>query len=375
MGCACQPWRIGHDASMRPESLDFFKRLLEATGPSSGESPVTQVWLDYVRPYADEVKTDAYGNAVAIINPEAQPRVFVAGHSDEIGMQITYINDQGYAYVQPVGGSDRTMIRGQRVTVHGRDGNVPGVIGSLAIHMQDRMREPKPPQWHEVFVDIGAADRAEAEQHLRVGDLVTIAATWQPLLGTAFASRACDNRIGLFAAAEALRLVHDRRDDLVCGFAAGSTVQEEVGLNGARMVAELARPDVSLVVDVDHATDIPLVKKEQFGDIKLGKGPIVRRGTVNHPRVVARLEQVAETSEIPFQRGIDPMRSGTDADMLFVQHGGIPTAALGLPNRYMHSPNEVIDLRDLETMARLCAEFAVAAQLGETFWADFKWSG
>ena len=352
---------------MRPESLEFLTTLLNTPTPSSEEARGQRVWLDYVKPFADKVETDTYGNAMAVLNPEGSPRIMVEGHADEIAFQIQYIDENGFIYFSGVGGHDPGLARGQRVHIHGRKGEVLGVIGALAIHMQDRGKKAEVPELHELFIDIGAASRKEAEKRVAVGDLITYIVGWQQLNGDIYIARACDNRIGTFVAAETLRLCAKAGKKLKASVVAASAVGEENGLYGAQMLGYSVRPDAALVIDVGQATDIPVTNKKRFGDTRLGKGPILSRGSVNHPVLVKRLEEIALKNKIPFQRGIDPRASGTDADAIFLQRGGIATAAIGVPNRYMHTPVEAVHLKDLENLSLWLTAFILDLRPGETF--------
>jgi len=351
---------------MRPESLEFLTKLLSTPTPSSDEAKGQRVWLDYLAPFADEVETDTYGNALAVLNPDGSPKIMVEGHADEIAFQISYIDDDGFIYFSGVGGHDPSLARGQRVHIHGRKGEVLGVIGALAIHMQGGKKQ-EVPELHELFIDIGAANRKEAEKRVAVGDLITYIVGWQQLNGDIYIARACDNRIGTFVAAEVLRLCSKAGKKLKAQVVAASAIGEENGLFGAAMLGYSVKPDAALVVDVGQATDIPVTNKKRFGDTRLGKGPILSRGSVNHPVLVKRLEDIAIENKIAFQRGIDPRRSGTDADAIFLQKGGIATAAIGVPNRYMHTPVEAVHLGDLENLARWLTAFILDLKHGETF--------
>jgi putative aminopeptidase FrvX len=352
---------------MRPESLAFLTKLLNTPTPSGDEARGQRVWLDYVKPFADKLETDTYGNATAILNPKGSPKIMVEGHADEIAFQIQYIDDDGFIYFSGVGGHDPSLARGQRVHIHGRHGEVLGVIGALAIHMQDRSKKQEVPELHDLFIDIGAANRKEAEQRVAVGDLITYIVGWQQLNGDIYIARACDNRIGTFVAAEVLRLCAKSSKKLRASVVAASAIGEENGLYGAEMIGYSVKPDAALVIDVGQATDIPVTNKKRFGDTRLGKGPILSRGSVNHPVLVKRLEDVAVKNKIAFQRGIDPRRSGTDADAIFLQRGGIATAAIGVPNRYMHTPVEAVHLKDLENLAEWLTAFILDLKPGESF--------
>src|SRR5580658_4815424 len=352
---------------MRPASLDFLATLLSTPTPSGDEARGQRVWLNYLQPLADKVETDTYGNALAVLNPKGTPKIMVEGHADEIAFQIQYIDDDGFIYFSGVGGHDPGLARGQRVHIHGRKGPVLGVSGALAIHMQDRGKKQEVPELHELFIDIGATSRKAAEKRVAVGDLITYVVGWQQLNGDIYIARACDNRIGTFVAAETLRLCAKAGKKLRASVVAASAVGEENGLYGAQMLGYSVRPDAALVIDVGQATDIPITNKKRFGDTRLGKGPILSRGSVNHPVLVKRLEEVAVRNKIAFQRGTDPRRSGTDADAIFLQRGGIATAAIGVPNRYMHTPVEAVHLKDLENLAELLTQFILDLDPHEKF--------
>ncbi|CAN5634806.1 M42 family metallopeptidase [soil metagenome] len=352
---------------MREESFKFLKKLLETPSPSGFEAQGQRVWADYVRETGETVKSDSYGNVFATINPDATPKILLAGHGDELGLMVSFISDEGFLYFQGIGGVDRAMLRGQRVVVHGDEGAVPGVTGHLAIHMQDPEDRKKVPNFHEVFIDIGVKSKAEAEKLVRIGNAVTMDANVLKLAGNRIAARGCDNRIGSWVAAEAFRLVSEKRSKLKSSVVALSTVQEENGLYGAKMAGYRLRPEVALVVDVTHATDIPICSKPRHGDVKLGAGPVISIGSANHPVLVERMREVAKSHKIPVQFEANPRYTGTDADAIFVQRGGIPTLSLGLPNRYMHSPVEVIDLGDLKALADLLAAFCLDVEDDDTF--------
>lgn len=346
--------------------LQFLQNLVETPSPSGFEVAAQRVWAEYVKPCCDEFSSDAYGNAFARLGEKGKgPHIVLAGHVDELGFMVSHISDEGFLHVQGIGGIDPALFRGQRVHVHGPTGMVHGVTGSLAIHLQDPDERKKVPDMHQMYVDIGARSKDEAGELVRVGDAITYADGFEVLQNGRVAARGSDNRIGVWSAGEALRQLSKKRP-AVC-VTAVSTVQEENGLYGATMAGYSLQPDVALVVDVTHATDIPNCSKPKHGDVRLGLGPVISFGSSNHPVVVQRLLDVAAKDKIPVQREANPRRTGTDADAFFLQRGGVPTASLGLPNRYMHSPVEVIDLNDLDAMARLLAAFCRSVKLGESF--------
>ena len=352
---------------MRNESIDFLRTLLNTPSPSGHEARGQRVWLDYLKPWADETFTDAYGNAVAVLNKGGSPRVMLAAHADEIGMTVNYIDKEGFVYVKKLGGIDPAIIKAQRVVIHSRQGPVKGVVGNVAPHLTKSDKERKPPEMHDLFIDIGAASQQEAQQWVRVGDPITLVDEFELLRGDLAVARAFDNRIGTFAVAEALRLLREQAIPPAAEVCAVSNIMEEVGLLGARQIAYTLKPDVALVVDVTHATDYPTVNVQQHGEIKIGLGPTLTHGGCNHPAVVERLEEVARKLNVPLQHEAASNTTGTDTDVIFWTRGGIPSALISLPNRYMHSPVELVSLRDLEHIPPLLTGFALSLEPGKPF--------
>jgi endoglucanase len=343
----------------------FLDDLLTTASPSGYETAGQRVWIDYVSEFADDVRTDEYGNAVAVLEGEG-PEVAFAGHADEIGFIVRRIDDDGFVHLGRIGGSDKSVSRGQHVTIHGSDGPVNGVIGQTAIHLRDGddgyddVREQK--------VDIGVEDGDAARELVEVGDPITFSTTVEELQGDRLAARGVDNRVGTWTAAEGLRQAAER--DVDATVYAVSTVQEEVGLQGARMVGFDLAPDAAIAVDVTHASDSPDAPGDRTAEISLGEGPVVSRGSANHPVVVEAVREAAADDEIDVQLAAAGIRTGTDADAFYVQQGGIPSLNLGLPNRYMHTPVEVIDATDLDAAAELLAGFADLAGEYEEFGVD-----
>jgi endoglucanase len=352
---------------MRDQSLQFLKTLVNTPSPVGHEARGQRVWLDYAKQFADETFSDAYGNCVAVLNKGGSPRLMIAGHADEIAMAVNYIDEQGYLYVRKMGGVDAAITKAQRVVIHTRTGPVKGVVGNVAPHLMKDDKDPKPPKIHDLFIDIGVGSRKDAEGLVRVGDPITLTDEFDLLRNDLAVARAFDNRIGTFAVAETLRLLKESKAKLQAEVCAVSNVQEEVGLLGARQIAYSLKPDVALVVDVTHATDYPTVSKAQHGDTRVGKGPAITHGGCNHPEVVARIEAVAKAKKIPLQHEAMSSSSGTDTDVIFWTRGGIASALISLPNRYMHSPVEVVSLKDLEKIPELLAAFAVSLKKGEEF--------
>ena len=353
---------------MNKRSLQFLETLVNTPSPSGHESRGLRVWMDYVSQYADETYSDAYGNCVAVLNKGGGPRLMLAGHADEIGMTVNFIDDDGYVYVRRLGGTNPAITRAQRVIIHSRKGPVKGVVGSVAPHlMRTDTGSPKVPKIHELFIDIGADSRKAAEKLVRVGDPITLNDQFELLRDDLVVARAFDNRVGTWAVAETLRLLKTGRVTLNAEVCVVANTMEEVGLFGARQIAYSLHPDVALVMDVTHATDYPTVDKRQHGDIKVGQGPTVTHGNCNHPEVIKRVEQVAKRLKINLQHEAISSTSGTDTDAVFWTRGGIPSGLISLPNRYMHSPVEVVSLKDLEQIPQLMAGFAKSLKKGEQF--------
>ena len=352
---------------MRDESLQFLRTLINTPSPTGHEARGQRVWLDYASQFADESYSDAYGNCVAVLNKGGSPRLMLAGHADEIAMTVNFINDEGFIYVRKLGGIDAAITKAQRVTIHTRNGPVKGVVGNVAPHLTKTEKERKVPEMHDLFIDIGVANRKAAEKLVQIGDPITLVDEFDLLRGDLAVARAFDNRIGTFAVAEALRLLREDGKKLHAEISAVSNIMEEVGLYGARQIAYTLKPDVALVVDVTHATDYPTVSQPQHGDIKIGKGPTITHGGSSHAEVVARIEKVAHARKIKLQHEAMSSSSGTDTDAIFWTRGGIPSALISLPNRYMHSPVELVSLKDLEQIPELMAAFALSLKPGEEF--------
>ncbi len=352
---------------MREPSLNFLRTLVNTPSPVGHEVRGQRVWLDYVSEFADETFSDAYGNCVAVLNKGGTPRLMLAGHADEIAMAVNYIDADGFIYVRKMGGVDPAITKAQRVTIHTHKGPVRGVVGNVAPHLMKDDKEPKPPKIHDLFIDIGAADKREARKLVAIGDPITLVDEFELLRNDLAVARAFDNRIGTFAVAEALRLLKTGKGRLQAEVCAVSNVQEEVGLLGARQIAYALKPDVALVVDVTHATDYPTVNKAQHGNVKIGRGPAITHGGCNHPEVVRRIEAVAKARKIALQHEAMSATSGTDTDVIFWTRGGIPSGLVSLPNRYMHSPVEIVNLKDLEQIPELLAGFALSLKAGEEF--------
>jgi putative aminopeptidase FrvX len=354
---------------MNDRSLAFLRQLLNTPGPSGFEADVARLWREEAARFCDQVDTDVSGNSWAVIGAGGAPRVMLAGHIDEIGLMLTHIDDDGYLYFEGIGGWDPQVLVGQRVRLLTREGPVLGVVGKKPIHLIKQEEREKASKITDLWIDIGAAKREDAlRRGVRVGDPGVLDAALLELDGDLIASRAIDNRIGAFVVLEALRLLAEGERP-AAQVVAVATAQEEIGYSGggARTAAFRLEPQVAVVVDVTFATDAPGVEKKELGEHKLGGGPVLSRGSAANPLVFERLARVAEHEQIPFSIAASPRFSSTDADAIYLTRAGVATAVVSVPNRYMHSPNEIVSTADLERSARLIAAFVRSLEPGDDF--------
>ncbi len=347
----------------------FLEKLLITPSPTGFEGSGVQVWKNYVDQFANEVVTDAYGSCAAKISISGDvATVMLEAHCDEIGMVVQHISENGFVYINKLGGSDSTIARAKKVFIHNKRGSVVGVTGNTAIHLQDQKNGGgKQPAWKEIYVDIGVSSKEEALGLVQVGDPITYASDFEYLNEEILTGRALDNRIGGYIVAEALRKLNEKKKDLKVNVIALNAVQEEVGGFGARMMSYRFMPDVALVTDVTHATDTPGIDQKEHGTVEMGKGPAIQHGGANHPKVVAFLEEVCENAKIEIQHEATSVRTGTDTDSIFYQQTGIPSALISLPLRYMHSPVETCNMNDVEHLIDLMVEAVLAMRPDQTF--------
>ncbi len=347
---------------MRKESLNFLEKLLDAPSPSGYEQPAQRVFREYVSPFCDEVTTDVMGNVYARISGKGKnlPRVMIVGHTDEIGLQIKYIDDKGFLYFAAVGGVDAHLTPGKRVAVHTANGPLPGVIGKKPIHLMDNKDRETVVKLEAQYIDIGACDKKEAQKLVRVGDAVTFDSTFTRLQNDRVSSRGFDDKAGCFVVAEVLRLVAASEKKLAIDLYGVSSVQEEIGMRGGTTSCYSINPDVGICVEVDFATDQPDVEKKHNGEVALGKGPILARGANINPHLFELLLTAAGKEKIEIQHTASPRGTGTDANVMQISRGGVATALVKIPLRYMHTTIETVSLGDIENAARL-----IVAALGK----------
>lgn len=342
---------------MNEPSFSFLKNLLSTPSPSGFEKPIQDVVRAWANPLAHEVTTDRHGNVIAVANPQGRPRIMLAGHCDQIALMVQHLDDNGYLYVQPMGGWDMQILLGQRLTVWTREGGITGVVARKAPHLLTGEEKNKVPQFQDIWIDIGARDLKEAEMIVRPGDPVTVELTHQPMRNHLLTSPGLDDKVGVWVVMETLRRLQGQA--LQAAVYCVSTVQEEIGLRGATTSAYGIHPTVGIAVDVTHATDTPGSEKKQLGNTKLGGGPVVFRGPNINPHVHDRLVAAAQAQELLVQiRGV-PRATGTDANAMQLAREGVATGLVGIPNRYMHSPVEMVSLDDLDQAATLLTAFCL----------------
>lgn len=343
---------------MEPRAVDFLRGLLDAPGPSGYERAPAGIWRREAESFADEVYGDVTGNSYARLTRDGGPKVMIEGHIDEIGLLITHIDEQGFLWFEQIGGWDDQVVVGQRLRIAGRDGDVVGVIGKKAAHLLRQEDRDKPTKTRDMWIDIGAKDRDDAKRRVRVADAAVVDANFVHLTDDLCVSRSMDNRVGAFVALEAARLLHDERP--VADVFAVATAQEEVSFAGAFTAAVQLEPMVAIAIDVTHATDYPGADKKANSEVTLGGGPVLTRGASINPIVFEGLLAAGERLglDCPIQGAA--RNSGTDADAMVRAGRGTATGLVSIPNRYMHSPNEVVSLTDLHNAARVIAEFVRA---------------
>jgi putative aminopeptidase FrvX len=347
------------------EAPKFLTELLHARSPSGYEFEAQKVFDEHVKPAADKYAKDAIGNRLATLNPEGDPVLMLAGHMDELGLIITYVNKEGFLYFDTIGGHDRVMIPGRRVIIQTADGPVKGVTGKRAIHLMDEADRKKVPERHEIWIDIGAASKKAALSRVAIGDVATYDHEFEIVHGSIGVARAFDNKVGAYIVGETLIRLAGQRKKLDAKVVSVATAQEEIGVRGATTAVYSVDPHVAIAVDVSHATDHPDCDNRKFGETKLGGGPMICRGPNINPKVYDRLVRCAKHLKIPFQYEADPRPTGTDARALQMGRGGVATGLVSIPLRYMHTPSEMVDLEDVENCVKLLVEFALSLETGD----------
>ena len=352
---------------LNAKSLKFLEEYLNNAAPTGYESNGQRIWMKYLKPYVDEFITDNYGTAVGVINPEKKFKVVIEGHSDEISWYVNYITDNGLIYVIRNGGSDHQIAPSKWVNIHTKKGVVKGVFGWPAIHVRDHAKEA-PPKIDNIFIDIGAKDKKEVEKMgVHVGCVITYPDSFHILNKNKFVCRAIDNRAGGFMIAEVARLLKENKDKLPFCLYVTNSVQEEIGLRGAEMITNTLKPDLAIVTDVTHDTSTPMIEAKKQGDAKIGKGPVITYAPAVQNNLREKIIRIAEKNKIPYQRLASSRYTGTDTDAFAYSNGGVPSALISLPLRYMHTTVEMVQKEDVENVIRLIYETLKSIKSNESF--------
>ncbi len=351
---------------MEKESYTFLEDMLTTPSPSGYEQPIQKVVREYSTPFSDDVSTDWHGNVIAAVNPDSRLKIMLAGHCDQIGLLVNHIDNEGFLRVAPIGGWDVQMLIGQNMQVWTKSGPISGIIARKAIHLLKPDERKVVPELKDLWIDIGVADGNEAKELVQIGDPVTLELGVRKLRNGMMFSPGMDNKVGAWVCISALqRFVEKGKSD--AGVFAVSTVQEEIGLRGARTSAFSIDPQLGIAVDVTHATDCPTIDENELGTCKIGAGPVLFRGPNVNPVMFEQLTEIAKTQDIPIQVSGLSKAASNDGNAMQISRGGLATAIIGIPNRYMHSPVEVISLDDLDHAATLIAEFCLTLKKESDF--------
>ncbi len=352
---------------LKKTSLTFLENYLNNASPTGFEAEGQKIWMDYLKPYVDTFITDTYGTAVGVINPDAKYKVVIEGHADEIAWYVNYITDDGLVYVIRNGGSDHQIAPSKRVNIHTKNGIVKGVFGWPAIHTRNRDKEENP-KTSNIFIDLGCDTKAEVEKMgVHVGCVITYPDEFMIMNENKFVCRAIDNRMGGFMIAEVARLLHENKKTLPFGLYTTNSVQEEVGLRGAEMITQTIKPNVAIITDVCHDSTTPMIDKKIEGETKIGKGPVVTYAPAVQNNLRELIINTAIEKEIPFQRLASSRVTGTDTDAFAYSNGGVASALISLPLRYMHTTVEMVHREDVENVIKLIYETILKIENNESF--------
>jgi putative aminopeptidase FrvX len=352
---------------MREESLKFLEKYVNNASPTGFEWSGQQLWLEYIKPYIHEHFTDTYGTVVGVINPDAPYKVVIEAHADEISWFVNYITKEGYIYLRKNGGSDHSIAPSKRVNIHTAKGIVKGIFGWPAIHVRDNDND-KPPTMKNIFLDLGCSSKEEVEElGVHVGCVATFDDEFMILNNKYFVGRALDNRIGGFMIAEVARRIKENGNQLPFGLYIVNSVQEEIGLRGAEMIAHRIKPDVAIITDVCHDTQSPAYSKVSSGDLSAGKGPVLTYGPAVQNNLLHMIIDVANKQNVPFQRASAYRATGTDTDAFAYSNAGVCSALISLPLKYMHTTVEMVSREDVDNVIKLMYEFVVHLPGGHDF--------
>jgi putative aminopeptidase FrvX len=355
------------ESILKETSLAFLENYLNNASPTGFEAEGQKLWMDYLKPYVDTFITDTYGTAVGVINPDASYKVVIEGHADEIAWYVNYITDDGLIYVIRNGGSDHQIAPSKRVNIHTKKGIVKGIFGWPAIHTRNRDKEENP-KISNLFIDLGCETKEQVEKMgVHVGCVITYPDEFMIMNENKFVCRAIDNRMGGFMIAEVARLLYENNIKLPFGLYITNSVQEEVGLRGAEMITQIIKPNVAIVTDVCHDSTTPMIDKKIEGETKIGKGPVVTYAPAVQNNLRELILDTAVEKGIPFQRLASSRVTGTDTDAFAYSNGGVASALISLPLRYMHTTVEMVHREDVENVIQLIYETLLKIENEETF--------
>lgn len=340
---------------MNEKNKKYLFDLLAVPSPSGYEAPAQAITKAFLAGVCDEIKGDVNGNLIAFKKGSGKKKIMIVGHADEIGFIVSYIDESGFVYVKTLGGFDVNLLPGLRVDIHHDKQIVRGIIGKKPIHMMRGSDDNPKLKIEDLWIDIGAKDKQDALSKVAIGDIITYSSQIEQLSDDLIVSKATDNKVGVYVAAAVMQELAKKK--IKANYYAVASVGEETTMKGAGTSAYLIQPDIAIAVDVTFTSDIPGADKRVFGEVGLGKGPTLTLGAALHPAVNDKLIELAKKHDIPLQIEISPSRTGTDADAIHALRTGTATAVIGIPNRYMHSPNEVISLGDLDKAVSLLTEF------------------
>ena len=340
---------------MNKSNKEYLYKLLKVASPSGFETQAQEITRSYLKGTCDDISSDVNGNLIAYKRGSGEIKVMLVGHADEIGFMINYIDDSGYLYVKPLGGFDVNLLPGLRLDIHHEGKVVRGIIGKNAPHMSRGDADTPKLKMEDIWIDIGAKDKKDALTKVSIGDTITFHSEIEELSDDLIVSKATDNKVGVYVAAAIMKAL--AKTPLVANYYAVASVGEETTMKGAQTSSYKIEPDIAIAVDVTFTSDTPGADKRKFGEVSLGKGPVLALGAAVHPRLNQMLQDLAKKHKIPLQLEVSPGRTGTDADAIHAQRGGVATVVLSIPNRYMHSPNEIVNLSDLENAVKLLTEF------------------
>jgi tetrahedral aminopeptidase len=346
---------------MKDTQKEFFVKLLNEPGPSGFEENVQKLWKEETEKFCIDIKKDVHNNFIATLNPGKENSIMIVGHSDEVGLIVNYINDKGFIYFKPIGGVEPSILSSQRVRIITKKGIVHGLLGRISLHLEDR-EDRKLPKMHDVWIDIGAKNKKDAEKYVSIGDPVIFGSDYQDLQNNLATSRCFDNRVGIYVVAETLRKLTSIKNLKHTVYGVSSS-QEETGVWGARQAAYSYKPTACIAIDVMPCTDEPNIPKERHGDTMVGKGPVITRGVRTNNKIADELIACAKRKKIPYQVDVDYGSTGTDADPISQVRGGIPIGVVSLATRYLHSSVETLSLTDVDKTIDLLTEYIVKTKL------------